>query len=200
MKSSLFQTVSYLGKEIIIKRDDQIDETLNGNKYYKLYGLLEHLNKTQNFDKKIVSMGGVQSNFMQALSALCHCYQIPLDYWVRTIPKTLLTHPNANLAFALKHGMALKVASKEAVFDKTHILRHYQGQKMLWLNQGGADRFSQVGFKLLAKQIQDYCDKKHGSQATIFMPSGTGASMLFLRRYLPAQYTVATVPCIGDKK
>jgi 1-aminocyclopropane-1-carboxylate deaminase/D-cysteine desulfhydrase-like pyridoxal-dependent ACC family enzyme len=55
-------------REFLVKRDDLIDPYLAGNKYRKLYTLL---NTPSEKYSTIISYGGTQSNAMLAIAAMC---------------------------------------------------------------------------------------------------------------------------------
>jgi len=56
------------GREFLVKRDELIDPHLAGNKYRKLYPLLQTPKEKLN---KIISYGGTQSNAMLAIAKMC---------------------------------------------------------------------------------------------------------------------------------
>ncbi|HEY9203027.1 MAG TPA: 1-aminocyclopropane-1-carboxylate deaminase, partial [Sulfurimonas sp.] len=56
------------GRRFYVKRDDLIDPFLAGNKYRKLYTLLQTPSQKL---KTVISYGGTQSNAMLAIAAMC---------------------------------------------------------------------------------------------------------------------------------
>lgn len=55
------------GVEVIVRRDDLVDSSLSGNKFYKLFYNLQQAKKAGH--KKILSFGGAYSNHLYALAA-----------------------------------------------------------------------------------------------------------------------------------
>jgi len=68
MQNSPLSKIILEEREFYVKRDDLIDPYLAGNKYRKLYTLLETPNNTYD---TLISYGGTQSNAMLALAAMC---------------------------------------------------------------------------------------------------------------------------------
>ena len=66
--NSPISKITLEGRDFYVKRDDLIDRYLAGNKYRKLYTLLQTPSKKFN---KIISYGGTQSNAMLAIAAMC---------------------------------------------------------------------------------------------------------------------------------
>jgi 1-aminocyclopropane-1-carboxylate deaminase/D-cysteine desulfhydrase-like pyridoxal-dependent ACC family enzyme len=68
MNNSPISKIRLDGRDFFVKRDDLIDPFLAGNKYRKLYTLLQTSKQKLN---KIISYGGTQSNAMLAIAKMC---------------------------------------------------------------------------------------------------------------------------------
>ncbi|WP_119344097.1 1-aminocyclopropane-1-carboxylate deaminase [Facilibium subflavum] len=197
--SPLFEPVYFYDKKIIIKRDDLIDAPISGNKFFKLYGLLKQLQKGD-IPQKIVSLGGYQSNYMQAVAALTYHYQIPFDYWTRKVPANIKCAPQGNLQSALKLGMNLCEHEGKITTDflHTYYAKSHSGKDICILPQGGAASQAEAGMIVSATQIKHFLQKHNIAKASIFVASGTGATAFYLQKHLPC-HQVVTTPCVGDK-
>ncbi|MFZ9034710.1 MAG: 1-aminocyclopropane-1-carboxylate deaminase [Francisellaceae bacterium] len=190
-----FQSILFDNKTFIVKRDDLIHSKLNGNKAFKLAYLLDSELKTSNITK-LVSFGGCQSNFMLALSRLAIIKGLQFDYWVRTLPKFLKANPCGNLKSALKDNM--KLIERLRLPDITELHHHYNSDQTLILDQGGRMPSAEYGMKRCAKQIIDYTSAQGLTDYSVFVPSGTGTTAVYLAKYLPID-TLYTTPCIVDE-
>lgn len=177
-------------REFFVKRDDLIDPFLAGNKYRKLYTLLQtpktHFNK-------IISYGGGQSNAMLAIAAMCQNKNWEFIYYTKPLSHTQKEQNEGNFFHAKNLGM--RHVEIDAAQYKNFIasLRLNLDEKSFIIDQGGADVEAKTGLEVLACEIREAnLDVK--SLAT---PSGTGTTALFLALALP-EYTVYTTPCIGD--
>lgn len=184
---SVFKPIIFAGRRYIIKRDDLL-QPIGGNKSRKLY----HLSQ-QNLSSidRIVSYGGAQSNAMWALSQFCKLKSINFDYYTRTVPHWLRQNPNGNLAAALDAGMTWHIT-------QSGLPPKPIATGSLLIPQGLSMPEAELGIKKLANEISDYCEAEKIPDAAIVLPSGTGATALYLQQNLP--HTVYTVPCIGDEK
>ena len=172
------------GREFLVKRDELIDPYLAGNKYRKLYTLLQ-LNPTKY--TKIISYGGTQSNAMLAISAMCKTKGWEFIYYTKKVSQTQKEQKFGNYF----HSIELE---NEYYKDFIASLRLNLDEKTLIIDQGGADKMAIDGLGVLAKEIE-VSDEKFDAIAT---PSGTGTTALHLALSLP-QYKIYTTPSIGDK-
>ena len=182
---SVFEPIRFAGRRYIIKRDDLL-LPIGGNKARKLYDLsLQDLSSL----KGIVSHGGSQSNAMLALSQFCKLKSLQLDYYTRPVPDWLKQTPIGNLASALDHGMRWHISKSGLPPDDLD-------SGSLLIPQGISMPEAELGIKKLAGEINDFCRTQDIKDAAIVLPSGTGATALYLQQHL--KHTVYTVPCIGD--
>ena len=57
---------------------------------------------------------------------------------------------------------------------------------------------AEFGIKKLAKEIEQYCAEMNVKEMAVVLPSGTGATALYLQQHLT--HTVYTIPCIGTSE
>lgn len=177
------------GRDFYVKRDDLIDPCLSGNKYRKLYSLI---NTPKDQLNKIISYGGTQSNAMLAIAALCRSKGWIFEYYTK--PLHVKENENSNYAMALKLGMMHKELELDLYRDFISSLTLNFDEKTFVLNQGGADRSAKEGVIELAREIRE--EGLH--VRSLATPSGTGTTALYLALFLP-EYKVYTTPTIGNK-
>ncbi len=190
MINSPISKISLDGREFLVKRDDLIDPYLAGNKYRKLYTLLEtpklHLNK-------IISYGGTQSNAMLAIAKMCFDKGWEFIYYTKPLSKTQKEQKFGNYFHALKHGMKHVEVEYERYKDFISSLRLNLDDKSFIIDQGGAVVEADEGLRVLADEIKE----QNPHAKALATPSGTGTTALYLALNLP-QYKVYTTPCVGD--
>ena len=178
------------GREFYIKRDDLIDPFLAGNKYRKLYTLLQTPSSSLN---KIISYGGTQSNAMLAIAAMCKMKGWEFTYYTKPLASNQKNLTYGNYFHSLKLGMKHIEIEHELYRDYIASLSLHVDDKSFIIDQGGAIEEAKIGLEVLAKEIRD-AKLKISSLAT---PSGTGTTALFLALALP-EFKVYTVPSVGD--
>ncbi|MBU0720770.1 1-aminocyclopropane-1-carboxylate deaminase [bacterium] len=190
MHSSPISEIELDGRTFLVKRDDLIDPFLAGNKYRKLYTLLQTPSKTFN---KIISYGGTQSNAMLAIAAMCKSKNWEFVYYTTSVGDAQKKQNIGNFAHAI--GLGMKHRELQPQYYKEYIasLRINLDEKTYIIDQGGADRSAKEGLSVLAKEIRD----SNLDVKSLATPSGTGTTALFLALALP-EYKVYTTPCVGD--
>ncbi len=196
---SSIETFMFDGRTFYVKRDDCIDPYLSGNKYRKLYTLI---NTPRETIIKVISYGGTQSNAMLAIAALCKAKGWVFEYYTKPLPKKrdLQIGESSNYMQALSLGMQHKELESAFYRDYIASLTLNLDKNVVLIHQGGANQSARLGVEVLAQEIRqsnlyksDYLGVK--SLAT---PSGTGTTALYLALALP-EYRVYTTPSIGDK-
>ena len=173
--------------DFLIKRDDLIDEKINGNKAYKFYFLFER------DYKHIVSYGGNQSNAMLSLSHIANMKNIRFTYFTTPLSNYLKNNIDGNLKLTLQNHINIKYTKN----IKTESIHYAKENNALFIPQGGAMRESKIGLEILLKNIlaldlENLC---------VFYSSGTGTSSLFLSTFLkPYNIDLWTTHCIGTKE
>ena len=196
MQYSSISKITLEGRVLFVKRDDLIDPYLAGNKYRKLYTLLQTPSSTYD---TIVSYGGTQSNAMLAIAAMAQQKEWNFTYYTKQLSQTQRKQLSGNFAHALALGME-HIELEDALYrDYIASLRLTADSRTFVVDQGGAISEAKVGLEVLAQEI--IAQKKSGAiESDIYSlatPSGTGTTALFLALALP-EYKVYTTPCIGD--
>lgn len=180
----------FKGFNFYVKRDELIHPQLSGNKYYKLYSLL---NTPTNTYHTIISYGGSQSNAMLAIAYLCQQKGWAFEYICKPLPQHLKEKPTGNLKAALALNMHLIESSDYAA----HIQTLQSHGKTLVIPQGGADPLAQAGIAQLGNEIKQWQAKQNIAQLNIITPSGTGTTAFYLAQAAP-QCQVITTALVGD--
>jgi len=192
MSNSQISKIVLENREFFVKRDDLIDTFLAGNKYRKLYTLLNTPKKTYN---TIISYGGTQSNAMLALAALCQKKGWNFVYYTKKLSTTQKNLHEGNYALALELGMEHKEIVNDYYKEFISSIRLQLDERVLVVEQGGADIQAKKGLAVLAQEIREQNKESHFN--ALATPSGTGTTALFLAKSMP-EYKVYTTPCIGD--
>jgi len=178
------------GREFLVKRDDLIDPFLAGNKYRKLYKLLQ--TPSSKF-KKIISYGGTQSNAMLAISAMCKAKGWEFIYYTKPISKMQKEQNSGNFFHACSLGMKHIEVPYENYKDFIASIRLNLDETTFIIDQGGAVGEAKEGLEVLAQELRD----ANLESKVLATPSGTGTTALFLALALP-EFKVYTTPCVGD--
>ncbi len=195
LSPSAIETFLFRGRDFYVKRDDTIDPLLSGNKYRKLYTLLQ--TAPQDYTK-ILSYGGIQSNAMLSIAALCHQKGWEFHYTAKTIPSSVKRDVTGNLKMAMELGMKLHEVSPADYDAEIALLRSKESESTtLLVSQGGADPLAQQGVEVLADEIRAWKKENRHTSLTIVTPSGTGTTAYYLAQALP-EHTIVTTPVIGD--
>ncbi|MEA1955337.1 MAG: 1-aminocyclopropane-1-carboxylate deaminase [Campylobacterota bacterium] len=187
---SIISKITLDDREFLIKRDDLIDPYLAGNKYRKLYILLQTPPKRFN---KIISYGGTQSNAMLAISAMCKNKGWEFFYYTKPISKMQKEQNSGNFFEASRLGMKHFEIPIENYKDYIASLRLNLDEKSFIIDQGGAINEAKIGLEVLAKEIRE----ENLESKVLATPSGTGTTALFLALALP-EFKVYTTPSIGN--
>ncbi|NPA59744.1 MAG: 1-aminocyclopropane-1-carboxylate deaminase [Epsilonproteobacteria bacterium] len=177
-------------REFLVKRDDLIDPFLAGNKYRKLYTLLQ---TPSNKLDTVISYGGTQSNAMLAIASMCKNKGWRFIYYTKLVATTQKEQNVGNYYHAIELGMEHIEIENGFYRDKISSLRFNMDEKTFIIDQGGAIKEAHKGLEVLAREIRE-ADLSVKSLAT---PSGTGTTALYLALSMP-EYTVYTTPCVGD--
>jgi len=188
--SSPVSSIELDGRRFLVKRDDLIDPFLAGNKYRKLYPLLQTPSSSL---KKIISYGGTQSNAMLAIAAMCKAKSWEFIYYTKPISSTQKELEYGNYYHALKLGMKHQEIEYELYRDYIASLSLHVDNKSFIIDQGGAIEEAKIGLEVLAKEIREASIDIRA----LATPSGTGTTALFLALALP-EFKVYTAPCVGD--
>ncbi|MBW6487862.1 1-aminocyclopropane-1-carboxylate deaminase [Sulfurimonas sp.] len=178
------------GRVFYVKRDDLIDPFLAGNKYRKLYTLLQTLSDQFN---KIISYGGTQSNAMLAIAAMCKNKGWEFIYYTKPLSDAQKNEKSGNFYHAKSLGMLHVEIEQQFYKDFIASLRFNLDEKTFVIDQGGAVEEARLGLEVLAEEIR----AQNLHVKSLATPSGTGTTALYLALSLP-EYRVYTTPCVGD--
>jgi len=181
------------GREFLVKRDDLIDPYLAGNKYRKLYTLLQTPKETFH---TIISYGGTQSNAMLAIAAMCRQKGWHYIYYTKELSRRQRDNPSGNYASALRLGMEHREIANDLYRDFIASLQITKDERSFIIDQGGAVAEAKIGLEVLAKELREQL-RETPEITALATPSGTGTTALFLAKALP-EYKVYTTPCVGD--
>jgi len=196
LPESVIEPFLFRGHHFFVKRDDLIDPLLSGNKYRKLYKLIQTPRAQY---KKLISYGGTQSNAMLSIAALCHQKGWSFHYTSKPVPARLKEHPTGNLKMALELGMQLHEVAHDDYEAVIESLKSEAKDSTLFVPQGGADAIAQAGIEQLAREISEWQQIQGIEQLHVVTPSGTGTTAFYLAESLLADTTVLTTPSVGDK-
>jgi 1-aminocyclopropane-1-carboxylate deaminase/D-cysteine desulfhydrase-like pyridoxal-dependent ACC family enzyme len=190
---SAVETFRVRGRTFYVKRDDTIHPLFSGNKYRKLFTLLQ--TPAERYDR-VVSYGGTQSNAMLSIAALAQEKGWRFDYYCRSVPGHLKEAPTGNLKKALELGMNL-VEVPHADYEQTiEQLRTDIYAKSCMIPQGGADASAEAGVFQLAEEIQQWQSENGMESLNVVTPSGTGTTAYYLAKALP-DLTIVTSAVVG---
>ena len=190
MLPSPISKINLDGRDFLVKRDDLIDPYLAGNKYRKLYTLLQTPSKNL---QTIISYGGTQSNAMLAIAAMCKTKGWKFLYYTKSLSTKQKEQNIGNYTIALTLGMKHIEIENGLYRDYIASLNLTIDEKSFIIDQGGAVKEAKIGLEVLASEIR----AQNPNVKAVATPSGTGTTALFLALALP-EYKVYTTPCVGD--
>lgn len=180
--------LSKKGIEVFIKREDQIDTEISGNKWRKLkYNLLEA--KAQGY-QSILTFGGAFSNHIAATAAACKRFGFQSIGIIRG--DELDSNSNPTLQKAKVDGMNLQFISrpdyqKRNQKDWLELLREeYQA---FIIPEGGSNQLALKGVAEIIDEIEIDFD-------FIACPVGTGGTLAGLASQLSGNQTALGVSCL----
>ena len=185
------------GRDLYLKRDDLIHPLLSGNKYRKLHAFVHTPPETID---TVLSYGGIQSNAMLSIAALCRFKGWRFEYTAKSVPKHLKADPKGNYRQALELGMQLTEVPPAAYDEAVLALQERCGsgpEKTVLIPQGGAGPSAKYGVYVLAEEISAWRKQKGIEKLTVATPSGTGTTAAYLAQALP-ECRVITVAAVGD--
>ena len=187
------EMITFEGRSIYLKRDDLIHQDFSGNKARKFY---HYLYSDFPDIRKVVSYGSSQSNAMYSLSVLARMRGWEFEYRVDHISDYLRENPQGNYRRALENGMVIREGEGKE--------RTVQERGVLYIEEGGREKEAESGLGVLAEEIVSWQQEKQIERLSVFLPSGTGTSALFLQKriafltYRTSMETVVyTTPCAG---
>jgi len=141
------------GIEVLFRRDDLIDESLSGNKFYKLF---YNLRAAKNLDcDQLLTYGGAYSNHIYATAMAAKLYGFKAVGVIRGERPTLLS---PTLLDAESAGMKLHFVSRLDYLNKSsqelvYKLKHLYGD-FFEIPEGGANAYGVMGTKVIGNAIR----------------------------------------------
>jgi 1-aminocyclopropane-1-carboxylate deaminase len=167
------ETFTDAGIDVLVRRDDLIDQQLSGNKFYKLFFNLSAA-RQQGFTR-LLSFGGAYSNHLHALAAAGNRYGFNTLGVVRGERSTQLS---PTLSDAEAWGMRLVFISRTDYRDKSEseLLAELQSRygDFYLIPEGGANLAGARGMQLLGQALEQ---QLKGDYTAICMACGTGTSL-----------------------
>lgn len=180
------------GISVAIKREDERDAVLGGNKWCKLAGHLA-LAREQNL-QRLLSVGGIWSNHLHALAHAGQRFGFETVGVVRgdAAAKTSM------LQEAAAAGMQFEFVSRESYRSRhdaqwSHAFVKKYGP-CLYIPEGGAGEAAALGLNLLADEI---AGQTSGS-VILAVAVGSGTTLAGLRSVLPSRVTVWGFQAFAD--
>jgi 1-aminocyclopropane-1-carboxylate deaminase/D-cysteine desulfhydrase-like pyridoxal-dependent ACC family enzyme len=171
-----------------LKRDDLLHPDFSGNKARKFhYWLVREFPGV----RRILSYGSPQSNAMYSLSVLARMRGWAFEYHVDHIPAWLRENPVGNYRRALENGTHFIVGQKPKRSDDG---------ETLWIEEGGRQPEAEEGVARLAQEIEAWRQAEGIERLTLYLPSGTGTTALYLQKWFRLHAPgigVLTTPCVG---
>jgi 1-aminocyclopropane-1-carboxylate deaminase len=186
---SVIEPFALNGTTFFIKHDEQIHPLLSGNKYRKLYTLINTPSKTYH---TLYSYGGIQSNAMLSLAALSQMKGWVFNYICKSIPRHLKEEPHGNYAHALALGMQVQEVEAKQYAQAIEQLQHLDDPHRCLVPQGGADPKAEQGIRILAEEILQWQHQQGIKQLRVVTPSGTGTTAYYLAGAMPTNEIVTT--------
>lgn len=193
---SRIDKVQFRGRTFYVKRDDLLHPCLSGNKYRKLYTLVQTSSQRYN---TVISYGGSQSNAMLSIACLCKDKGWEFHYYTKTLSSHLKEDLDGNLAQAIAEGMILHEVTHEVFEQKVEELKSIEDEKTLLISQGGADEIAKEGIVQLADEINRWKKQEGIEKLSVVLPSGTGTTALYLQGSLDDNIRLHTSVLVGDE-
>lgn len=181
------------GVPVFMKREDERDAVLGGNKWCKLAGHLEAAAAAG--QRRLVSVGGLWSNHLHALAHAGQRFGFETVGLVRgeAAAMTPMLHD------AQAAGMTLEFVSRTA-FRERHdaawqqeIVQRFGPCR--FIPEGGAGPDSRQGLHLLADELS----QQLAGPVLLALPVGSGTTLTGLRRHLPSRFTLWGFRAFADK-
>ncbi len=196
-------SINMFDRDIFIKRDDLLHPEFSGNKARKFAYFLAHDFPSV---EKLIGYGSPQANSLYSMSALAKLRGWELDFYVDHVAAHIKTQTEGNYVAARANGANIidlsecpdreGRSSEQYITDKILI----DEPNVLFVPEGGRCEYAEFGVAQLAKEIIDWAEETSQQTLTVFLPSGTGTTALFLNKYFiesNVNIRVLTCACVG---
>lgn len=180
------------GIRVVIKREDERDVLLGGNKWCKLAGHLALARERKL--SRLLSVGGIWSNHLHALAHAGQRFGFETVGVVRGSQEQM----TPMLQEAAAAGMHLEFVSRDAYRSRNetgwqlHFSEKYG--PCLYIPEGGAGTPAMPGLALLANEIA----VQTSGPAIVAIAAGSGTTLAGLRAALPSRFTVWGFQAFAD--
>ncbi len=182
--------VNQHGIEVIVRRDDRLDQELSGNKFYKLFFNIQAAKAAG--ATTIASYGGAWSNHLHALAAAGKRHGLKTLGIIRgERPEKL----SPTLVDASAQGMTLifqprsrylqeagQLEDKAAVISALHAQSDSELGKVFLIPEGGANVEGAHGAQVIGYALEQ---QLHGDYQQVCVPCGTGTTLAGMAAGLP---------------
>jgi 1-aminocyclopropane-1-carboxylate deaminase len=177
--------------KILVRREDQNNPFISGNKWWKLKYNLQHAREKKH--ETIVTFGGAFSNHIYATAAACKQLGLKSAGIIRGEEAQPL---NSTLSFARSCGMELRYVSREVYRKKSELEflseLEQQYQNCFIIPEGGTNELAIRGSEELGKEILktdfDYC----------CLPVGTGGTLAGIINAFEGKRKIMGIPVLKD--
>ncbi|MEC4724800.1 1-aminocyclopropane-1-carboxylate deaminase/D-cysteine desulfhydrase [Shewanella sp. D64] len=196
-------SINMFDREIFIKRDDLLHPEFSGNKARKFAYFLAHDFPGAN---KLIGYGSPQANSLYSMSALAKLRGWDLDFYVDHIAAQIKIQTEGNYVAACQNGANVIDLSEQpdrAGRDSAQYIEEVvlvNEPNALFVPEGGRCEYAEFGVAQLAKEIIDWAVQTEHPNLTVFLPSGTGTTALFLNKHFiqsGVNIRVLTCACVG---
>jgi 1-aminocyclopropane-1-carboxylate deaminase len=188
---------NYLKKQVklLIKRDDLIHPWINGNKWRKLQGHLDHY-EAHDYNG-IITYGGANSNHLVAVACACYHLNIPAIGIVRTYKldeKSPIIRKLRSWHMLLIAISPSEYRQKDSSASIRDIINEYPNHMII--PEGGTSEHAMIGLKNLANEI--VVDPLYEAGMDILISVGTGGMLAGLYRALPDSHQFKVISPFKD--
>jgi 1-aminocyclopropane-1-carboxylate deaminase len=196
-------SINMFDRGIFIKRDDLLHPEFSGNKARKFAYFLAHDFPGTN---KLIGYGSPQANSLYSMSALAKLRGWHLDFYVDHIAVQIKAQTAGNYVAACQNGANVIDLSERSDRDGRDCAQYIEEVALvnepnaLFVPEGGRCEYAEFGVAKLAQEIIDWAVQAGHLKLSVFLPSGTGTTALFLNKYFiqsGVNISVLTCACVG---
>ncbi|WP_375087945.1 1-aminocyclopropane-1-carboxylate deaminase/D-cysteine desulfhydrase [Shewanella youngdeokensis] len=197
--------IDFNANRIYVKRDDLLHKEFSGNKARKFAYFLH--NEFPGVTR-LIGYGSPVANSLYSMSALAKLKGWQLDFYTDHIATQVLSSSVGNYAEAIKNGANVIDLSLRADRDDRSCRQYIEEVVLLeepsalFVPEGGRCLYARDGVHQLAQEVVDWFTSQELTELTVFLPSGTGTTALFLNEYFVLNnhnINVMTCACVGGE-
>lgn len=184
-----------INKEVhlYLKREDQIDPEISGNKFWKLFYPIKTLLENETKKPILYTFGGAYSNHLAAFSAMGKRYGFATHGIVRGEELKDSWHQNPTLRFAHQNGMEFSFVSREVYREKEQLEQLVKAfaRDAILIPEGGTSELAVEGFKhVLGAETQSF--------DYICAPVASGGTLAGLSKYAASNQKILGFKVVKD--